>query len=173
VHRRSRDVEVRHPLVQEARQHPHEAALALALLAEEEEVVSRDDGGRELRQHGVVVADDAGEERGRGALAARDGVGERAFEVRAQLRLDGARAPAGGAKGGERGDRWRVGHDGRFGAHARVDATEPDGFPGVMGESRSIRPGFQAPDPGRRSSILMWWSVFPQLGDIGHTECNP
>lgn len=79
--------------------------LACALLAEEEDVVAGDDGVGKLGNDGVFVADDAREE----IFTA----GERFDEVVAQLMLDGARPPAGGAKFLERAREGMVGdgHD--------------------------------------------------------------
>jgi len=53
----------RHLRVEKRDERTHDAALRLPALAEHDHVVSRDDCVGELRQHGVVVADDAGEER--------------------------------------------------------------------------------------------------------------
>ena len=83
---RAGDVEVRDVLVEEAHERPHEPALGLALLAEEEQVVPGEDGDRDLGDDGVVVADDAGKERLVGL--------ERGEEVVAEFVLDGLRLPA-------------------------------------------------------------------------------
>ena len=62
VHRAARQVEVRNLLVQEPRQQPHQPALGLALLAQEQQVVLGDQADVDLRNHRVVVADDAGKQ---------------------------------------------------------------------------------------------------------------
>src|SRR5712692_6412150 len=53
----------RHERIEEADERAHDAALRLAALAEHDHVVSRDHRIRELRQHGLVIADNSGEER--------------------------------------------------------------------------------------------------------------
>ena len=55
-------VDVRNLVVEKRRHQPHQPALGLALLAEEQQVVLREDGDVQLGDHGVVVADDAGVE---------------------------------------------------------------------------------------------------------------
>ena len=80
----------RHVLVEQRDQRAHDAALGLPALAEKDHVVTRDDGIGELRKHGVVVPDDAGEQRLAGAQA-RD-------EVSPHLLLDGLVFMAAGAK---------------------------------------------------------------------------
>ena len=67
-----------------------DARLRLAALAEEDHVVAGEQRVRELRQHGVFVADDAVDER----FARR----QLAHRVRADLFLDWPRRPAAGAK---------------------------------------------------------------------------
>jgi hypothetical protein len=62
VDRRAGDVEVRDGVVEEADERPHQAALGLPLLAEEEHVVAGDQGDVDLRDDGVFVSDDAGEQ---------------------------------------------------------------------------------------------------------------
>ena len=52
----------RHPLVEEPHQEARHARLGLAALAQEDDVLPREDGVFDLRQNGVLVADDAGEE---------------------------------------------------------------------------------------------------------------
>ena len=52
----------RHPLIQQARQAADEARLGLAALAQEDHVVSGQQGILQLGQHGVVVAEDLGEQ---------------------------------------------------------------------------------------------------------------
>ena len=63
VDRATGDVEVRDVLVEEPDQRPHEPALRLALLAEEQHVVPGEHRDADLGDDGVVVADDAGEQR--------------------------------------------------------------------------------------------------------------
>ena len=53
----------RYELVEQADQGPHDPTLGLAALAQHDDVVSRDDGVRQLRQHRFVVADDSREQR--------------------------------------------------------------------------------------------------------------
>ena len=62
VHGAAGDVEIGNLFVQEARQQPHQPALALAFLAQEEHVVLGDQSQVDFRHDGVFVADDAGEE---------------------------------------------------------------------------------------------------------------
>jgi hypothetical protein len=56
------DIEVGRVLIKEIDELAHEPALSLALFAEEEEIVAREDRVDELGDDGVVVAEDAGEE---------------------------------------------------------------------------------------------------------------
>ena len=56
------DVEIGDLFVQEAGQQPHQPALALALLAQEEHVVLGDQAQVDFRHDGVFIADDAGEQ---------------------------------------------------------------------------------------------------------------
>ena len=84
------------------RHQPHQPALGLALFAEEQHVVLREDGDVELGNHRVVVADDA-----RIELLAGLQLGE---EVVVNFLLDGFRLPAAGAQLGERrgfGRSWK------------------------------------------------------------------
>ena len=122
VHGASRNVEVRQPFVEEPRKHPHEAALSLALLAEEQDVVARDDGRGQFREDGVVVAQDPGEESCRAALAASGCGRQRALEVGAELFLDGAALPAGSPEFCEGTDGGRGGHGRGFAARGALDA---------------------------------------------------
>ena len=93
VKRDRRVVEVGHVFVEEPHELPHEAALRLALLTEEQHVVPGEEGHVDLGDDGVVVAHDPRKE-----LVARR---EHAEEVLAHFLLDGAALPAGGPKGGE------------------------------------------------------------------------
>ena len=77
-------------LVEEADERPHQPALGLPLLAEEEHVVPGEQREVDLGDDGVVVADDAGKQ----LLAAGQG-GE---EVVVDFVLDGFRLPAALAK---------------------------------------------------------------------------
>ena len=72
---------VRQPRVEQADQPARDAALRLAPLAEQDDVLSGQDRVLELRQDGVVVAEDAGKER----LPLADAL----QQVGAQLLLDG------------------------------------------------------------------------------------
>ena len=53
----------RRPLVEQADDGADQAGLALAALAEQDDVVAGEQGALEVGQHGVVEADDAGEAR--------------------------------------------------------------------------------------------------------------
>jgi len=133
------DIEVRDPRVEEPRQEPHEAALALALFAEEEHVMAGEDCVDHFGEHRVVVAEDAGEElAGRGARR-----GECRDEVCAEFVLHGARAPAGGAEFGEGADRRAGGIGGRHGVifagrAPRESAQHPDWCQTVHGTCQSV-----------------------------------
>ncbi len=99
VHGAAGDVEIRDPFVQEAGQQPHQPALALALLAQEEHVVLGDQSQVDFRYDGVFVADDAGEE-----LFAP---GEHPHEVVVHLPFYGLGMPAARSQLAE-GRRWFV-----------------------------------------------------------------
>jgi hypothetical protein len=83
------------PLVEQADEGADEARLALAALAEEHQVVPREQGALDLGDHGVVVPEDARER----VLAGR----QRGDEVAADLGLDGAVLVAALAQPAERG----------------------------------------------------------------------
>ena len=80
----------RHPLVEQADERADDARLRLAALAEEDHVVAGEQRVRQLRKHGVVVADHAFDE--------RTFLGEGAYRVRTNLFLDGTRLPTAGAQ---------------------------------------------------------------------------
>ena len=61
MHCATGNIQVRQPLIQEVWKHPHQAALALALLAKEQDVVASDDGRCQFWQDRVVIAKNAGE----------------------------------------------------------------------------------------------------------------
>ena len=105
---------------------PHQPALGLALLAEEQHVVLGEDGDVELRDHGVVVADDAGVQ-----LVAGLQLGQK---VVVNLLLDGLRLPAAGAELGQR--RW-------FALSVEVDMTARS-TEGRMDERKSAPTDYSA-----------------------------
>jgi hypothetical protein len=103
-----------HLRVEEAHQEPRHPRLGLAALAEEDDVLAGEDGVLDLREHAVLVADDAGEQR-LAVAQARD-------QVVAQLLLDRLRRVSAVA---ELLDRSRLGHAGSLGW--KIDATmRPD-----------------------------------------------
>ena len=65
----------RHPLVEQVGERADHAGLRLAALAEEDDVVAGEQRVLELREHGVLVADHAVDERLAARRCARDGVG--------------------------------------------------------------------------------------------------
>jgi hypothetical protein len=74
------------PLVEQVRQRAQDAALGLSTQPQQDEVVLREHGVHNLRNHRVVIADDAGKDRAAvPAVAAQTG-----NQVFAQLILDGA-----------------------------------------------------------------------------------
>jgi len=97
-----RVVEVRHEFVEEPHELPHQPALGLPLLAEEEHVVPGDQGDVDLGNHRVVVADDSGKE-----FVA---ILQHAEEVAADLLLDTAALPAARPQVRERGRQSLAGH---------------------------------------------------------------
>ncbi len=99
----------RRPLVEQPDEGAQQAGLALAALAEQDEVVPGEQGALELRAHGVLEADDAGER-----VGARGQGGE---EVVAQLVLDAAQLVPGGAQGAERARQVGRGVWGEVGGH--------------------------------------------------------
>ena len=56
-------------LVEQSAQGAKDAALGLSAQTEENEIVAREDGINNLRGHGIVVADNAGENGGRFMIA--------------------------------------------------------------------------------------------------------
>ena len=103
MHRTPGDVEIRHFFVKKARQEPHQPALRLAFLAQEQKVVARDQADIDFRDNRVLVTDDPREK----LLA----VAEHAHEIVVDLPLDGAGNPTAFAKlaqgGGSRDDQTR------------------------------------------------------------------
>ena len=101
----------RHPLVEQADQGTDDARLGLAALAQEDDVMPRQDGVLQLGHDRLFEAEDAGGERRTG--------GDRLLCVAAHLRGDRDRLPARGAQVGQRGrevarrlqatGRWRRG----------------------------------------------------------------
>src|SRR5439155_21670643 len=89
----------RHPLVEETDELAHDARLRLAALAEEDDVVTREQRVRELRKNSVVESDHT--------VDKRFAFGERARRVGPDLFLDRLRHPAAGPQISERG---RTGH---------------------------------------------------------------
>ena len=100
-------VDHRRPLVEQADDRADQAGLALAALAEQHEVVAREQGALEVGQHGLVEPDDAWEP---GVAAAQAGE-----EVGADLLLDGAVLVPGGAQRADGGGEVRGGMSGQLG----------------------------------------------------------
>ena len=137
----------RHPLVEEAGERADHARLRLAALAEEDDVVAGEEGVLELREHGLLVAEHALEQR----LAGRDA----GHGVGADLLLDGPRLPA---IGSELPDRcWTCCHGGnlspeRRACRFRAGVGEPEhgvggsGGGGAVGRERVRRTAGRAPD---------------------------
>ena len=86
----------RRPVVEQPGQRPDESGLALAALAEQDHVVTRDDRALQVRQHGLAEADDAGKRVPTGA--------HRLEEVVPQLLLDGAKLVPAGPELSQRAD---------------------------------------------------------------------
>lgn len=84
------------PLVQQLDQGPHQPGLPLAALAEQDEIMTRQQRGLQLRQHGVVETDDPGE----GRLAAA----ESGQQIRTQFLGNGLGLVAAGTKLAEGGE---------------------------------------------------------------------
>ena len=95
-------VEVRQVLVEKPHELPHQPALGLPLLAEEEHVVPGDQGDVDLGNHRVVVADDSGKE-----FVA---ILQHAEKVAADLILDTAALPAARPQVRKRGRQSLAGH---------------------------------------------------------------
>ncbi len=88
----------RQPRIEQADEEPRHPRLGLAALAQEDEVVARQDRVLDRRDDRILVADDAGED-----LSACREPGQ---EIGAQLVLDGARPPARGFQGAQRLRLW-------------------------------------------------------------------
>ena len=58
----TRQVQIRQKFIQKPRQQSHHAALALALLAQKQHVMARQQGKADFRNHGVLVAHHAGKQ---------------------------------------------------------------------------------------------------------------
>src|SRR4029077_17951587 len=91
----------RDPFVEQADERAHEPGLALAALAQKDDVVPGEQGALQLGYDGVVEADDAGERGFAGAEAAE--------QVGTDLLLDGSSGVTGVAEFAERGWRRRRG----------------------------------------------------------------
>ena len=102
----------RHALVEQRDQRAHHPALRLPALAEHDHVVPRDDRVGELRQHRLLVADDARQERLAGAQPRQ--------EVAAHLVLHRLALMSGGAELGD-GSRFGGGHQRHY--RQRADAS--------------------------------------------------
>jgi hypothetical protein len=97
--------DVGRPLVEQIDQAPDQPGLALAPLAEQDHVVAGEQRPLDLGQHGVVVADDAGEARRAGAQPVEQVVAELLFHG-AELVPGGAQLTDGARKiGGWFGDK--------------------------------------------------------------------
>ena len=90
MHRAAGNVQVGHLVVQEPRQQPHQPALGLPLLAQEQHVVLGDQGQVDLGDDRVLIADDAREQ-----LVAP---GQGRHEIVVNLLLDRLGTPAAGTQ---------------------------------------------------------------------------
>jgi hypothetical protein len=119
VKRNRRIVEIGEMLVEEPHEQPHQPALRLPLLTKEEHVMAGEHGDVDLGDHGVVVADDAGEE----FLAAA----QKPREVRLQFILDGAALPAARVEFCQGAGKVRLRHRGVFSPGFTPDCRRVDG----------------------------------------------